>query len=40
VKDRVRKLTETQGRITRELADTEAQWLEHSERLEAESRKA
>jgi len=39
-KDRLRKLTETQGRITRELADTEAQWLEHSERLETESRKA
>src|SRR6185503_19094956 len=29
-KDRLRKLTETQGRITRELADAEAQWLEHS----------
>ena len=39
-KDRLRKLTETQGRITRELADAEAQWLEHSERLETESRKA
>src|SRR5262249_23651081 len=31
-KDRLRKLTETQGRIARELADTEAQWLEYSER--------
>jgi ATP-binding cassette, subfamily F, member 3 len=39
-KERLLKLTEAQGRITRELADTEAQWLEHSERFEAESRKA
>jgi ATP-binding cassette subfamily F protein 3 len=38
-KDRLRKLTETQGRLARELADTEAQWLEHTERLEAEARK-
>ena len=38
-KDRLRKLTETQGRLARELADVEEQWLEHSERLEAESRK-
>ena len=39
-RDRLRKLTEMQSRITRELTDTEAQWLDHSERLEAESRKA
>jgi ATP-binding cassette subfamily F protein 3 len=38
-KDRLRKLTEAQGRIARELADTEAEWFEHSERLESESRK-
>jgi ATP-binding cassette subfamily F protein 3 len=37
-KERLRTLTELQGRITRELAATEAQWLEHSERLESESR--
>ena len=36
-KDRLRKLTETQGRLARELANVEEQWLEHSERLEAES---
>ena len=39
-KDRLRRLTETQGRLARELADTEALWLEHTERLETESRKA
>jgi len=39
-RDRLRKLTEMQSRITRELTDAEAQWLDHSERLEAESRKA
>jgi ATP-binding cassette subfamily F protein 3 len=39
-KDRLRKLTETQGRLARELENVEEQWLEHSERFEVESRKA
>jgi ATP-binding cassette, subfamily F, member 3 len=38
-KDRLRRLTESQGRLARELTQIEAQWLEHSEQLEAESRK-
>ena len=37
-KDRLRQLTEKQGRLARELEQVEAQWLENSERLEAESR--
>jgi ATP-binding cassette, subfamily F, member 3 len=39
-KDRLRKLTEQQGRLAREIEQTEAQWLEHSERLETETRRA
>jgi ATP-binding cassette subfamily F protein 3 len=39
-KDRLRKLTEQQGRLARELAQAEAKWLEHSELLEAEMRRA
>jgi ATP-binding cassette subfamily F protein 3 len=39
-KDRLRKLTEQQGRVAREVEDAEAQWLEHSERLETETRRA
>lgn len=39
-KERLRKLTENQRRLARELAHTEEQWLEHTERLEEESRKA
>jgi len=37
-KDRLRQLTEQQGRLTREVQQVEAQWLEHSERLETETR--
>jgi ATP-binding cassette subfamily F protein 3 len=39
-KDRLRKLTEQQGRLTREVEQVEAQWLEHTERLETETRRA
>jgi ATP-binding cassette subfamily F protein 3 len=39
-KDRLRQLTEQQGRLTREVEQVEAQWLEHSERLESETRRA
>jgi ATP-binding cassette subfamily F protein 3 len=39
-KDRLRQLMEQQGRLARELEQVEAQWLEHSERLEAETRRA
>ncbi|MEJ0037521.1 MAG: ATP-binding cassette domain-containing protein [Gammaproteobacteria bacterium] len=39
-KDRLRQLTEQQGRLTREVEQVEAQWLEHSERLENETRRA
>jgi ATP-binding cassette, subfamily F, member 3 len=39
-KDRLRKLTEQQGRLSREVEQVEAQWLEHSERLETETRRA
>ncbi len=38
-KDRLRQLTEQQGRLARELEQVEAQWLEHSERLEIETRR-
>jgi len=36
-KDRLRTLTEKQGRLTREVEKVEAQWLETTERLEAET---
>ncbi len=39
-KDRLRKLTEQQGRLTREVEQVEAKWMEHSERLETETRRA
>jgi ATP-binding cassette, subfamily F, member 3 len=38
-KDRLRQLTEQQGRLNREVQQVEAQWLEHSERLESETRR-
>jgi len=38
-KDRLRQLTEQQGRLTREVQQVESQWLEHSERLETETRR-
>ena len=38
-KDRLRKLTEQQGRLTREVEQVEAQWMEHTERLESETRR-
>jgi ATP-binding cassette subfamily F protein 3 len=38
-KDRLRQLTEQQGRLARELEQVESQWLEHSERLESETRR-
>ena len=37
-KDRLRKLTEKQGRLTREVEKVEVQWLETTERFEAETR--
>jgi ATP-binding cassette subfamily F protein 3 len=39
-KDRLRQLTEQQGRLSREVAEVEARWMEHTERLEAEMRRA
>ncbi len=39
-KDRLRKLTEQQGRLAREVEQVEAQWMEHTERLETETRRA
>jgi ATP-binding cassette, subfamily F, member 3 len=39
-KDRLRQLMEQQGRLAREVEQVEAQWLEHSERLETETRRA
>jgi ATP-binding cassette subfamily F protein 3 len=39
-KDRLRKLTEQQGRLAREVEQVEARWMEHSERLETETRRA
>jgi ATP-binding cassette subfamily F protein 3 len=39
-KERLRKLTEQQGRLTREVQQVEAQWMEHTERLETETRRA
>jgi ATP-binding cassette subfamily F protein 3 len=38
-KDRLRQLTEQQGRLSREVEQVEALWLEHSERLETEARR-
>jgi ATP-binding cassette subfamily F protein 3 len=38
-KDRLRQLTEQQGRLAREVEQVETQWLEHSERLETETRR-
>jgi ATP-binding cassette subfamily F protein 3 len=39
-KDRLRQLTEQQGRLAREVEQVEAQWLEHSERLETETNRS
>jgi len=39
-KDRLRQLTEQQGRLSREVAEVEARWMEHTERLESEMRRA
>ena len=39
-KERLRKLTEQQGRLSREVEQVEAQWMEHTERLETETRRA
>jgi ATP-binding cassette subfamily F protein 3 len=39
-KERLRKLTERQGRLSREVEQVEAQWMEHTERLETETRRA
>ena len=39
-KDRLRQLMEQQGRLGREVEQVEGQWLEHSERLETETRRA
>jgi ATP-binding cassette subfamily F protein 3 len=38
-KERLRKLTEQQGRLSREVEQLEAQWMEHTERLETETRR-
>ena len=39
-KERLRKLTEQQGRLSSEVEQVEAQWMEHTERLETETRRA
>jgi ATP-binding cassette subfamily F protein 3 len=39
-KDRLRRLTEQQGRLSREVEQVEAKWMEHTERLETETRRA
>jgi len=39
-RDRLRQLTERQGKLAREVERVEAQWLEHTERLETETRRA
>jgi ATP-binding cassette subfamily F protein 3 len=39
-RDKLRKLTEQQGRLAREVEQVEAKWMEHSERLETETRRA
>jgi ATP-binding cassette subfamily F protein 3 len=38
-RERLLKLTERQGRLARELAQVEAEWLENTERLESETRR-